>query len=70
MIGKRSAQDKADEYGIRFKYYDNGMVMFYVGPGNGEVLAGEGTSRQDAEKLVRARLHALAEEFGLLTPQS
>jgi hypothetical protein len=46
------------------------MVMFdYPGAPRKEVLSGTGTNRQDAEKLIRAKLHSFAETF-TLAPQS
>jgi len=64
MTASRSVKDKADVYAIMVSYYDNGMTMF-----DGEVVAGKGTSRQEAEKVVKAKLHSLAESFRLI-PQS
>jgi hypothetical protein len=70
MIAKRLKNDKADVYTIDVRFYDNGMVMFdYPGAPRKEVLSGTGTNRQDAEKLIRAKLHSFAETF-TLAPQS
>ena len=64
MKTARSAQDKADVYSILIEYYDNGMTQI-----DKAVVAGVGTSRQEAEKVVKAKLHSMAESFRL-TPQS
>jgi hypothetical protein len=60
----RSTQDKADVYSVLIEYYDNGMTQF-----DKKIVAGIGTSRQEAERIVKAKLHSMAESFRL-TPQS
>jgi hypothetical protein len=64
MKTTRSAKDKADVYTTLVEYYDNGMTQV-----NKEVVAGIGTPRQEAERIVKAKLHSLAESFRL-TPQN
>lgn len=64
MKTTRSTQDKADVYSVLIEYYDNGMTQV-----DKKIVAGIGTSREEAERIVKAKLHSMAESFRL-TPQS